>query len=258
MKLERERFKKIKRKLLKRNDIYFEYVTPALLDLIILSNAKNKKLHECTQTAINTAILGSSGIYINIIVLEQAESVQYNYCQTIRMKGEFNYNKYSNYGASLGKAKWIMIANNDLIFANNWLVELLKPNYDVVSPHEPRFHLQSSIKRDTKGVINGKHFSGWCFMISRVVWSKIGGFDEEFKFWFADNSAIEQFVNIGIIPMVVKKSIVYHLVNTTLKTLNEEQINSNTWELVEKFNFKYNRDIFCNDPRYLEWKKMNL
>ena len=35
-----------------------------------------------------------------------------------------------------------------------------------------------------------KDLSGWAFMMKRDLWNQIGGLDNDFDFWFADNSLI--------------------------------------------------------------------
>lgn len=226
----------------------------AIVDVVILSNAKNNAMKAMTQNAINSCKIGANQLGVSITVIEQAKNVKYENAKTIYTENEFNYNKFANYGASLGDAEWIMIANNDLEFKNGWLHELLIADYPLVSPHEPRDPRQADITKNTKGTQNGKHFSGWCFMISRKLWKKIGGFDEDFYFWFADDSVIQQCVNAGIEPMVVKKSIVRHKGSVTLRTESPQSVSDKTWGLVEKFNKKYNQNKFEDNEYYKAWK----
>ena len=74
-----------------------------------------------------------------------------------------------------------MVSNNDVIFKEDWLFNLLKPNHPVVSPKCPKDQRQKGIKENTLGFEVGKHFSGWCFMIKRNVWEEIEGLDELLK-----------------------------------------------------------------------------
>jgi GT2 family glycosyltransferase len=137
---------------------------------------------------------------------------------------------------------WIVISNNDVIFMEGWLEELLKPQYPIVSPKCPNDERQSEITVNTTGYETGVHLSGWCFMIHRNLWKKIGGFDEDFPFWCADNSLMEQLIKVEVPPMIVPKSIVRHLYSKTLITLDSQH--DLTHEQVRKYNKKYGRELF--------------
>ena len=159
-----------------------------------------------------------------------------------------------NLGARQCNAQWIVFANNDLIFHNGWLHELLSVSHPLMSPHERRDPRQRDIKANTLGTTNGKHFSGWCFMISRELWNKIGGLDEDFVFWYSDDATIAQCVNAGVKPLLVKRSIVDHLGSTTFNKLDSVKKDEYTWELTERFNKKYNQNKFQDNKYYQEWK----
>lgn len=228
----------------------------SVVDIVILSNASKTLYKRLTQQAIDTAFDTCGSNPINIIVIEQQPNVTYPKTKTINITDcEFNYNKFANIGASHGKSKNIMISNNDVIFQNGWLDELLLTGHDLVSPHERRDIRQQDIKEDTIGDVTGKHFSGWCFMITRELWNNIGGFDEDFGFWFADCSVVQQCIKQGVYPMIVKKSLVDHIGSQTLKSLDSVTIDNYTWGLTEKFNKKYNQRKFEDNPNYQAWKQ---
>lgn len=226
----------------------------AVIDIVILSNASNNAFKMMTQNAINSAFNTCDGLPINIIVVEQNQNITYSKVTTHHETQSFNYNKFANIGASLGKSKRIMISNNDVIFQKCWLRELMLVDYPLMSPHERRDIRQRDIIQDTKGQVTGKHFSGWCFCISRDLWLDIGGFDEDFNFWFADDSVIQQCVQKGIEPMLVKKSLVDHLGSQTFKQLDNKTKDDYTWGLTDLFNKKYNQNKFHDHPQFKQWK----
>jgi len=228
----------------------------ALIDLIILSKAEDAKGRAMTQKAIDSALQGSNGLPIHVIVIEGGIA-QYRNAATIPNTGKFNYNEFANQGAALGQAKWIMIANSDLIFQEGWLHELIKPDHPIVSPHEPNDSRQADITADTTGDVCGKHFSGWCFMISRDLWRKIGKFDTDVDFWCSDDVVIEQVKAAGVMPMVVKKSIVNHEGSQTLRQQPEDDQTDLKWRNVYIFNKKYNKNKFASHPAYMIWLKNN-
>lgn len=211
-----------------------------MIDIVILSNAKNKDLEQTTINCIESIQKNTKDC--NIIVVEQNALANYKCNLTWYTKEKFNYNQFANIGASLGSNEWICIANNDLIFIDNWLDELLKIDNPVLSPRCPDDKRQQNINVFEKGTQVGRHLSGWCFVVKRKVWEQIGGFDEDFSFWCADNSFVEQLIKIGIEPVVVEKSIVHHLGSKTLKTVNNRE--ELTRQQVIKFNRKYNKNLF--------------
>lgn len=217
---------------------------PALVDLIILSNAKDEEFRQMTQNTIDTALENSKEYKLNIIVMEQNIEVSYIDTKTIHYDIDFNYNKLANLGAQSGTAPYIMIANNDLLFKQNWLLELFKTEYGVVSPKCPKDIRQKDFTENTTGYETAKHFSGWCFMIKRSIWEQIGGFDEDFSFWFADNAVVKQLEAINYPPMVVPSSLVEHLGSKTLNTLGRNEKHEKTYAQAEKFNAKYDERHF--------------
>ncbi|MDR2274360.1 MAG: glycosyltransferase [Sphingobacterium sp.] len=225
-----------------------------IVDIVFLSKASNSDLEQMTQTAIDTCLSGANQLPVNIIVIEQIPNVRYNNATTVYHNASFNYNSFANVGARQGSAPWIMIANSDLIFHHGWLHELLSAGNDVVSPHERNDPRQQDIIENTWGTINGKHFSGWCFMIKRSLWEEIQGFDDCVNFWFSDDVTIEQVLSKGVTPMIVKKSLVDHLGSTTLKTLSQEDQGEYCWGQVHIFNSKYGKNKFEDNRYYQEWK----
>lgn len=213
--------------------------TPAILDIVILSNAKDNYFKGLTEQAIKTALETTPEYKLNIIVMEQNKDITYPNVQTVHYDYEFNYNKVANHGARLGNSPYIMIANNDLIFKKDWLFHLLKANHPVVSPKCPIDHRQTQFTENTLGNEIGQHFSGWCFMVTRTVFEQINGFDEDFGFWYADNATVKQLNEQGYTPMLVPQSLVEHLGSQTLKTLPENEKHEKTHGQTNKFLNKY-------------------
>jgi GT2 family glycosyltransferase len=218
--------------------------SPAMCDVIILSKAKTKAIKEMTQHAIDTLNASEKPGIFNIIVMEQTEHT-YSGSQTIPCQGiEFNYNGFANSGVLKGHAPWICIANNDLIFTRGWFHQMMLLKADVMSPLNPGDKRQSDIRRPQTGHVNGRHFSGWCFVMKRTIWERIGGFDEDFAFWCADNATVEQLKKIGVASMLVPASQVKHLTSVTLKTLDNAKVDELTKVQVRKFNRKYKQNLF--------------
>lgn len=198
------------------------------LDLIIISHAKTPELKAITQRGIDTAIANSYHVKINPIVIEGNPNVTYNGAETYYQVGEFNYNRFLNYGASLGDSEYICFANNDLIYGDQWAYELTSELgiYDSVSPYSFISHKihKSGILPDT-GIHVGlkvKHeFEGWCFIWRRSLWNEIK-LDERVSFWCSDDATVEQLKAAGKTHALVTYAFVEHPENggKTLKTVS--------------------------------------
>lgn len=224
-----------------------------VVDVIILSKVKDRAGYHMTQRAIDSCYYGTNGLPVNITVIEGGMSYRYERANTIFNRSKFNYNARANEGASLGKADWIMVANNDLTFHDGWLHHLLAADHPIVSPHEPNDPRQKDIQGNEEGDTTGTHLSGWCFMIKRSLWEEIGKFDEDVDFWCSDDVVIEQVKAKGILPMVVKDSIVEHNVSATLRTFSSDQQDDMKWRNVYIFNKKYKKNKFASHPEYQRW-----
>ena len=228
-----------------------------VVDVIVLSKAMDRMGQRMTQQAVDSCYYGSNGLPVNITVIEGGMSYRYEHANTIFNRDKFNYNKFANMGASLGKAEWIMVANNDLTFRDGWLHHLIAADHPVVSPREPNDPRQKHITANTTGDVCGTHFSGWCFMIKRSLWEEIGKFDEDVTFWCSDDVVIEQVKAAGVMPMVVYDSIVDHNVSVTLRREPTAKQQDLKWRNVYIFNKKYNKNKFASHPEYLAWLKQN-
>lgn len=227
-----------------------------IVDVIILSRADTVEQRIMTQRAIDSCTIGANGLPVNIIVLEQKEA-NYAGATTLRMQDKFHYNRYANYGASRGHAKYIMIANNDLDFLNGWLHALIAAGHPLVSPICPRNERQHGIEDNEVGDVNGRHLSGWCFMIERELWNEFGGFDEDVDFWCSDDVVIEQAKAKGVLPMAVPLSRVLHLGSQTHNAIDFREIDDRKWGNVYRFNKKYGKDKFADRPEYQAYLERN-
>lgn len=224
---------------------------PPLVDVVILSNASTTQLRRMTQKTIDTCLAGANSMPVRVIVMEQ-QRFRYQRAETVYAPGQFSYNGFANRAARMGTADWVMVANNDLIFEDGWLHNLVAAGHPIVSPHNPADPRQQDLEGNETGTKNGRHLSGWCFMISRALWNQIGGFDERITFWCSDDVVIEQVVAAGYDPMIVPGSRVRHLGSATLGTSARDDL---TWGQVKIFNQLYGRQVFANHPKYLAYLK---
>lgn len=224
-----------------------------IVDVVILSKASDEKLHAMCQAAIDTCRAGAGRNPITITVVEQCQQT-YRDAVTIHRDEPFNYNRFANDALKRESSDWVMVANSDLVFENGWLDALLDAGRDCVSPVDPSHKTQRNVRHDEAGWQNGHHFSGWCFMVRRDLWVKIGGFDECVSYWCSDNVVIEQCRAINEMPMVVAAARVRHLGSQTAQKPPDDD----TWAQVRIFNQKFpQRRLFSSDARYLNYCRKN-
>jgi GT2 family glycosyltransferase len=226
-----------------------------IVDVVFISNA-TKMGPRMTQNAIDSCIQAANGLEVNCIVVEEKSNLFYENAATYNPHSQFNYNKFLNFGAVRGNAPWVMFCNNDLIFKNGWLHGLLAADYPIVSPIAMADFRQKDVTENEIGWQCGRNLSGWAFMMKRSLYNEIGGLDEDFDFWFADNSLVEQLKIINMPPMLVPSSRVNHLGSQTLKQRSVNDKNDLMWSKLELFNKKYNQTLFSEHPKFLEWKQL--
>lgn len=239
----------------------FEVVRAPEVDVVIMSKASTQQLRAMAQHTIDTCLAGAGGHAVNVVVLEQVEGVRYRGATTIHKPEPFEYNKFANDGIRTGRAPWVVVANSDLEFGDGWLDALLEVGHPLMSPASDTEPRQAKLASPETGFENGKHFSGWCFMMSRDLWKRIGGLDEDFVFWCADDATIEQAKAAGVKPMVVPASRVKHLISQTVggrgHRADDPMDGDLTWAMVETFNAKYGASKFRTDARYAAWRRAN-
>jgi len=205
-----------------------------IAQIIILSDSKTSELRKMTENCIKT-LKNSEPLEFEICVVDNKHT--FEGVKNLTIEGEFNYNKFMNIVARTSNSEWIVFCNNDLTFHKNWFSELMKYKYDVMSPKCPKDNRQREIISVTAGNRIGKYFSGWCFVMRRSIFEKIGGLNEDYIFWCADNVTLKQLELINILPYLIPSSNVLHLGSQTLQTMpNKFEL---TTKQIQKFKEKY-------------------
>ena len=94
-------------------------------------------------------------------------------------------------------------------------------------------------------------------MITRKLWQEIGGFDTDVDFWCSDDVVIEQVKAAGVLPMIVKESVVIHAGSQTLLQQPEAVQTDWKWRNVYIYNTKYGKNKFAGHPAYTLWLHNN-
>lgn len=208
--------------------------------LILISDAITPALQEITQAAITSARQTTVGKDWNILVMERAVgAATYTDANTCHVPSiPFNYNGLVNHAIRQTTSERLIIANNDVVFQDGAIPALLLARQLVASPVgtsnsiNPRQHNLTTLEF---GWMVGRHFAGWCFAIQRAVWAYLGGFNETYPFWCADNAVVEQLKTIGVMPAVLPEARVVHLGSQTLRHLPANQIEEYTVHAAQHF-----------------------
>lgn len=222
-----------------------------LLDVIIVSDQKDERLKSILFDTIDS-LIRSSEIVNNIIVVEgqlgygESEQISNNiYLVSQDNKDGFNYNRNLNHGVRFlyqtckaDDSKYIAFCNSDLLFSDEWDIDLIgameKNGCGSGSPIYPNWGKQRGMRTEI-GYEVGKHFSGWCFVLSFSAYRKIGGLSEEYTYWCSDNIVCEQLKSNNIKHILCAESIVNHLWNQTGKTIDRKNELDYTWRQAKKF-----------------------
>ncbi|UKT64396.1 glycosyltransferase family 2 protein [Pedobacter mucosus] len=228
---------------------------PIVIDIIILSYAKNEVLRKLTEQTIDTCIKSENpnSIQFNIVVIESNASLkpyQFKNTNTIYPDVKFGFNRYLNIGIKNSGSDYLCLCNNDLVFELNWaseILEAMRTDVELLSASTfcPRMHKDSEYRINT-GSFYGYEglFSGWCFLIKRSLLDQIGLFDENFEFWYADADYLKTLKLHGIKNKLITTSIVRHLNAVTSKLLNRREYFNYTLLPQLYFNYKWKRDSY--------------
>ena len=151
---------------------------------------------------------------------------QYPGTVTIYPAEQFGYNRFLNVGLEHTSSEFICLANNDLKFLSGWATAILDassahPDVLSFSPVDPWLHKKFGLS-EMPDVVFGyekmKHVTGWCFVVRRGIFKRIGRFDENLSFWYVDDDYIETLLEHGVRHALVKRSQVFHLSGETISS----------------------------------------
>lgn len=225
-----------------------------MIDIILISEAKTPELKAMTQLAIDSAHQ-STQAPTQVLVMERTEHV-YRDAITLHDNLPFNYNRMVNKAIQHCPSSDIIVANNDVEFLAGSPSILAQSRPLVVSPVDPWGPVAYSIGIEF-GTQVARHFMGWCFLIRRHVWAHLGGFNEAFPFWYADNVIVDQLKTIGVMPAVNSHAQVIHRVSSTLKTLDQKTQRSLTHAETPRYQQLFSNQDAADALRTLEWPMLN-
>jgi GT2 family glycosyltransferase len=214
-----------------------------VVDVVMLAFTATEEIFQMNCTAISSLRAAEPDIHFNVFLIESNaafEGLGWEYdpaTQVIQPREKFNFNRFNNLGAALGSADWVVFSNNDVVFEQGWCTALLHAHaqnsrLQSLCPVDPASQYTPSGTFSSQEVFRiGHHvrvtFTGWCFMVQRSVLGLIGGFDERFDYYFADDDFTLQLRQFDILNAAVMGAHVHHLAHVTSR--------SNALDISEKF-----------------------
>jgi GT2 family glycosyltransferase len=222
-----------------------------IIDVIMLVRTDSEKLHKMTQNAIDSLHDSETEFQFNIFLLESNKNSKYQYkkCTLIvpEIKGDFNYNRYMNYGISKCENEYVVLANNDLFFHKNWFTEIYKHknkaesfsswnNFDNWHSTFAKIDLSEFNEEGYKeGYRTSYEMTGWCFVAKRNIFDEFT-LDERVDFWYSDNVYSDDLQKYGFRHILVRDSKVDHLCSKTTETFSKQKIKELTSDQYKKYN----------------------
>lgn len=197
------------------------------VDIIIPSKTRDDLLSIARQT-IRTLRQSEDDIEFNVVVIEsnwadrdigQDSTIFYG-------KEDFSYNRALNKGIAATSNEWVVLANNDLIFLDDWMTTILvthelHPEYESFSPWNSMHNWHERIFPDNRfNLLPGynicRELVGWCIVVKRSVLERIGPLSERCSLWYSDNIYADALIKHGVKHALVANSYVDHLTSQTI------------------------------------------
>ena len=233
--------------------------TNETLDVIFLVNTTDEETWIMTSNAIQSLKESETQNKFRIILVESYQGVEkrnfdYEVDMTIYYKGDFNYNRALNLAFEEVLSDYVAVFNNDVLFMPDWYSQIRYYmgvfNLDSASPWcpvpqtGPNPQVQKAIlEYPGNSVILGYDpiltFSGWGWIMKKVVLDKLRPFDEDLSFWFQDNHMCLQLKTMGLKHGAVTSSKVIHFGQKSYNQIPKDKLHSMTMGLYEKFISKW-------------------
>ena len=192
------------------------------VDVVMPVDSSKLALRLMTQQTIDSLLKSEPDIKFNIFVIDSNEhTVGFKDAKTILYDFPFNYHKCLNLGIGYGNAPYIVLCNNDLLFEWRWLTKTIRAMGDVYMSASPN-NKPSKLSGIIEGYVVAKHVMGWCIVVKRDIFQKIGKLDESVNFWYSDNIYAEQLKRAGLKHILVLHAKVLHLGSRTLMMIKNK------------------------------------
>ena len=216
----------------KETSLRIEY--SMIVDVIILSRCLTREDFEVNQRCVQSLSVSEPDIDFRILIIESGGG---NFAETGRVYEHasvsviipdepFRFHRFLNIGLNHSRSEWVVFSNNDVIFHAGWFSEILKlkamdPRIQSFCPFDRNAPFLPFEKFSQKAYHLGYRvpieFVGWCFVVERGVFQKMGMFDERYDLYFGDNDFARTLKRKSVLHAMVPSSYVEHLGGYTTK-----------------------------------------
>jgi len=173
--------------------------------------------------------------------------------ETISNEDNKGFLKAINQGLELSSAPYVCFSNNDLVFTEGWLSEIISifdayPDVGLLNPNSNNLNAslpknktfqeyRNELYEKNKGEMSECAFCiGFCMVIKREVVNKVGGFSEEYLPMFFEDTDYAMKVNAaGYRKGIALGSYVWHAEHASVKKIGNkgEEIFQNSKKIYE-------------------------
>ncbi|MFT3795423.1 glycosyltransferase family 2 protein [Flavobacterium sp.] len=224
------------------------------LSVVILAKTDTKALYEMTMRCIRTLQESEAQTDLEIILIESNKTYResgFGYPAEVKVmvpQEAFNFHRFLNIGIEQSTGDYIALCNNDLVFHDNWFGEIYKvaqqhPDILSFSP-SGIYHQGHQPGAFAIGYRVMIHLMGWCFVVKKEIFDRIGPLDETFDFYYADNDYGMTLRYLNIKHAIVYNSYVEHLERKSVPKV------SNTQPEQQAFVKNYKIPKYLKHPNY--------
>lgn len=201
---------------------------------VIIVNFNGKSyLTDCLDSVLKTNFKDFETIVVDNASADGSARDLDKRVRLIKSKTNLFFTGGCNLGAKKARGEWLVFLNPDTVVETNWLMELVK-----VAGNNKKLTLQPKIKiygtdkidcvigryfwpgfgaavgrgkaDKYQGIIQGDYANGTCLMINKNWFFELGGFDENFKFFYEDVDLQLRAKRRGGRAIGVMAAVIYH------------------------------------------------
>lgn len=234
--------------------------------VIMLSNTADQNIKNMTDNALNTMRQHKGRNDLECVLVETNVNAlgcyEQEFVHHVSPNESFNYNRFINFGYEFARSFWpqffaenddnkyVVIANNDLIFHEYWADKLIngivENNLDSVSPKNPgwQFHHNYTEYSVKSGVFEGwgigHEFCGWLQMYKKESWDRLFPLDERFLFWCQDTDMTINMQKMNMKHALIVNALVTHLTSQSHRLIPHDKHHLFTSGMGDVLNEKIN------------------
>lgn len=200
---------------------------------VIIVNFNGKSyLTDCLDSVLKTNFKDFETIVVDNASADGSARNLDKRVSLIKSKTNLFFTGGCNLGAKKARGEWLVFLNPDTVVEPNWLGELVKEAKDKKLTLQPKIKIYSTDKIDCvigryywpgfgvgvgrgkadkyQGIIKGDYANGTCLMINKNWFWDLGGFDENFRFFYEDVDLQLRAKRRGGRAVGVMSSVIYH------------------------------------------------